>query len=496
MKRSLLESGLAPGPLAKSAYEREEPGLREALLDAQYDLFQDGRFPVVVLVEGFDGAGKGETINLLNEWMDPRHIRTETFGEATREERERPPFWRYWQALPGKGRIGILSGHWYTEPLRERAFGELGRKAFEQRLEAVRRLERMLADEGALLVKFWFHLTRDAQKQRLKALERNPLTRWRISKEDWDHFHHYGRFLKTAESMLRRTSMTAAPWLVVDSAEEEYRNLAVGRTLLAAMRARLDARPRPLRGARADSTFGKSPNVLARLDLGLKLDRRSYEDQIDRLQARLNRLSRHPRFRKRSLVLVFEGQDAAGKGGAIRRVTRALDARQYHTVPIAAPTEEERAQPYLWRFWRQVPRRGHIAIFDRSWYGRVLVERVEGFAAKPDWMRAYAEINDFEQQLSGAGAIVAKFWLAISKEEQYRRFRERRDTAFKRFKITPDDWRNRKKWQAYEAAVCDMVAQTSTASAPWTLVEAEDKLYARIKVLKTVCRRLEQALDE
>ena len=494
MKHSLLESGIAARPVAKPAYEIEEPKLREALLDAQFDLHQDGRFPVVVLVDGFDGAGKGETINLLNEWMDPRHIRTEAFGEPSREERERPPLWRYWRTLPGKGRLGILSGPWYSVPLRARAFGKLGRKAFAEELEAIRRFECMLADEGALVVKFWFHLTRNAQKSRLKSLERDPLTRWRISEDDWDHYHHYGRFLETAEMMMRRTSVAQAPWLIVDSSDEEYRNLAVGRTLLAAMRARLDAASRPVRSARPDAAHRQSPNVIAGLDLSLKLDRRSYEERFDRLQARLNELSRHPRFRKRSLVLVFEGQDAAGKGGAIRRVTRALDARQYRTVPVAAPTEEERAQPYLWRFWRHIPRRGRIAIFDRSWYGRVLVERVEGFAAKPDWTRAYGEINDFERQLCGAGAIVVKFWLAISKQEQYRRFEERRENAFKRFKITPEDWRNRKKWKAYEAAVCDMVARTSVESAPWTLVEAEDKLYARIKVLETICRRLELAL--
>ena len=230
------------------------------------------------------------------------------------------------------------------------------------------------------------------------------------------------------------------------------------------------------------------------LDLGLKLDREKYEKLLDDYGARLSLLARHPRFNNRSVILAFEGNDAAGKGGAIRRVTRTLDARQYRIVPVAAPTEEERAQPYLWRFWRQVPRRGRFAIFDRSWYGRVLVERVEGFVSEFDWARAYSEINDFEEQLADNGAIVIKFWLAIGQEEQYRRFKECEKTAFKRFKITPKDWRNRKKWDAYEKAVCDMVDRTSTDIAPWTLIEANDKLYARAKVLRTICARIEAAL--
>jgi polyphosphate kinase 2 (PPK2 family) len=211
-------------------------------------------------------------------------------------------------------------------------------------------------------------------------------------------------------------------------------------------------------------------------------------------QGRLNLLTRHPKFKGRSVVLVFEGQDAAGKGGAIRRIMGALDARIYQGVPIAAPTEEERAQPYLWRFWRHMPRRGRFTIFDRSWYGRVLVERVESFCSDGDWVRAYPEINDFERQLVDNGTILVKFWLQISKEEQLRRFREREKTSFKRFKITAEDWRNREKWKQYHRAVCDMIERTSTEVAPWTLVAANDKYKARIDVLKTVVRSIESAL--
>lgn len=493
----MFESAELGHSIPKRTYERQEPKLREALLDAQYDLFQDGRFPVAVLIAGVDGAGKGETVNLLNEWMDPRHIRTEAFGMPSDDERERPPMWRYWRALPQKGKIGILFGHWYTEPIIGRVYGDINQSQLVQRVERIVNLERMLADEGVLLLKFWFHLSKAAQKKRLKSLEKDPRTRWRITDDDWEHFKLYDKFRKTSEFTLRQTSNAIAPWIVVEGVDPNYRNLTVGRTLLAAMRERLDRKPARKRENRTPlmAPAIDKRNVLASLDLSRKLERPKYEDLLDRYQARLNSLSRHPRFRKHSATIVFEGQDAAGKGSAIRRISRALDARQYRIVPVAAPTEEERAQPYLWRFWRHVPRLGRFTIFDRSWYGRVLVERVEGFAVEFDWMRAYPEINEFEEQLAESGGIVIKFWLAISKEEQYRRFKEREKTAFKRFKITPEDWRNRKKWQAYETAVCDMVDRTSTEIAPWTLVEADDKLYARIKVLRTVCERIEEALE-
>jgi len=493
----VFESAELGHSISKRTYAREVPKLREALLDAQYDLFQNGRFPVMVLIAGVDGAGKGETVNLLNEWMDPRHIRVAAFGEPSDEERERPPMWRYWRELPPKGKIGIFFGHWYTDPILDRVYRKTKQPQLIESIEQIVRFEKMLTDEGALLLKFWFHLSKEKQKKRLKALEKNPETRWRVTKTDWRHFKLYDRLREVAELALLQTGSASAPWIVLDGEDAHYRNLTVGRALLAAMRERLDqkpAKPAVDRIAPISPRIDKR-DILGALDLTLKLDRKRYTEQRALYQGRLNLLSRNPSFRERSAILVFEGNDAAGKGGAIRRVAAALDARYYRTIPVAAPTEEERAQPYLCRFWRHIPRVGRFALFDRSWYGRVLVERVEGLASEFDWARAYSEINDFEQQLADNGAIVIKFWLAISKDEQYRRFRERQQTAFKRFKITPEDWRNRKKWEAYEQAVCDMVDHTSTAAvAPWTLVEANDKLYARIKVLKTICERLESAL--
>ena len=493
----MFESAELGHRIDKDTYEQQVPPLRQALLNAQYDLLEKATFPAILLIGGVDGAGKGETVNLLNAWMDPRHIQTHAMGEPSDEESERPPMWRFWRALPPKGKIGIFFGSWYTDPIVRRAFGDIGDAELDQQLQDVVRFERMLADEGALILKFWLHLSKKQQGQRLRSLESNPRTAWRVTPTDWRNFKRYDEFRRVDERALRQTSTAEAPWIVVEGGDARYRSLTVGTTILHALRARLD-------DSQTTPSIVHAPpfapaldrvSVLEALDQSHVLDRKTYEAELETYQGKLNLLTRHPRFKKRSMVVVFEGVDAAGKGGAIRRITAALDARQYDVVPVAAPTEEERAQPYLWRFWRHVPRRGQITIFDRSWYGRVLVERIEGFCSEADWMRAYAEINDFEDQLARNGTLVVKFWVAIDKDEQLRRFQEREAVAFKHFKITPEDWRNRDKWDQYETAAVDMIDRTSTEAAPWTLVAADDKHYARVKILKTLARRLEHALD-
>ena len=492
----MFESASLSHRIEKAAYQREEPKLREALLNAQYDLKQSGKFATLILIAGVEGAGKGETVNLLSEWMDPRHIEVSGFAEPSDEENERPRVWRYWRALPPKGKIGIFFGAWHTQPIVDRVTGVISAGQFDQHIGEILRLERMLVDEGVLLLKFWFHLSKAQQKKRLRELEKDPDTSWRVTKKDWELFKHYNDFSAVCEPFVRKTSTGEAPWLVVAGADPRYRSLTVGRTLLAALRERLDEKP-------AEHLPDRNPpllppadklNVIRALRLDQVLQKKEYEKQLEHWQGKLNKLFRDPRLKQMSVVAVFEGNDAAGKGGAIRRVTRALDARGYQTISVAAPTEEERAQPYLWRFWRHIPRRGRLAIFDRSWYGRVLVERVEGFCKEPDWMRAYSEINDFEQQMTQHNVLVVKFWLTTSKEEQYRRFKAREKISFKRFKITEEDWRNRKKWDAYELAICDMVDRTSTNLAPWTLVEADNKYYARVKVLRTLSEAVEGAL--
>ncbi|MGQ0510657.1 MAG: polyphosphate:AMP phosphotransferase [Betaproteobacteria bacterium] len=492
----MFDSANLEHKVSKSAYAREEPKLRRSLLDAQYELIKDGRFPVLVLIAGVEGAGKSETANLLSEWMDARHLHTHAFPDPSDEESERPPMWRYWRALPPRGRVGIFFGAWHTHPIIDRVLGISGPAEFGRSVDRILRHERMLCDEGVLLLKYWFHMSEKQQRNRLKELESDPDTRWRVTPLDWKYFKLYGKFMEVCEPFLHRTSTGEAPWIIVPGADKRYRSLAIGRHMLAAIRERLEDKPAkklPDRNPPLLETPDKL-NVIRALTLDQPMTRAEYDKALEKWQGRLSVLTRHPRFRKHSVVAVFEGNDAAGKGGAIRRLTRALDARVYRTLSVAAPTEEERAQPYLWRFWRHLPRRGRVLIFDRSWYGRVLVERVEGFCPESDWMRAYGEISEFEKQLVDNRVILVKFWLAVSKDEQLRRFKEREKVAFKQFKITEEDWRNRKKWDKYESAICDMVERTSSTTAPWTLVEANNKLHARVKVLKTVVKAIEKAL--
>jgi len=494
----MFESAELGHKIDKVTYHREVPVLREALLDAQLDLLQAGKFPVIILIAGVDCAGKGETVNILNEWMDPRHIETHALRRLTDEELERPPMWRYWRDLPPKGKIGIFLGTWYSNPLLENVLGTIKNAELDQRLERIISFEKMLCDEGALILKFWLHLSRDQQKKRLKSLEKDPATRWRVTDTDWKHFKRYEDFHRVSERMLRATSTAKAPWLIVEGSNPRYRYLTIGKAVLQALRHRLDE-PDATKGAEFMPPITVAIdglNILQALDLTKSLEKVRYDQELEKWQGRLNLLSRHPKFAAISLVVLFEGSDAAGKGGAIRRVTQALDARLYRIAPIAVPSDEEKSQPYLWRFWRHMPRRGRLGIFDRSWYGRVLVERVEGYCSPADWMRAYGEINDFEEQLVRHRTVIVKFWLAISQEEQLKRFNEREKIGFKRFKITEDDWRNREKWPDYEQAVCDMIDRTSTEISPWVLVEANDKHYARIKVLRTLCKRIEAALEE
>jgi polyphosphate:AMP phosphotransferase len=491
----MFESAELGHKIDKATYDAEVPKLREALLDAQFDLAQKASFPVIILLGGVDGAGRGETVNLLNEWMDARFIQTHGMGEPSDEELDRPMMWRFWRALPPKGKIGVFLGSWYTWPILNRVLGHTRVADLDQSLERAKRLERMLYDEGALIIKFWLHLSKEKQQKRLKALEKDPKTRWRVTERDWEHFKLYDKFYKVAERVMRQTSTAEAPWLIVEGEDARYRSLTIGRAIHDAIRKHLELNETPV-VSHAPPLLPPIDNlhILKTLDLSQKLTKKKFESELEKYQGKLNLLARDPRFKNITMVVVFEGNDAAGKGGAIRRVTSALDARIYEVTPVAAPTEEERAQPYLWRFWRHIPRRGRVAIFDRSWYGRVLVERVEKFCSEADWMRAYSEINDMESQLVRHSVIVVKFWLAISADEQLKRFKEREQIGFKRFKITAEDWRNREKWADYERAVCDMVDRSSTEIAPWVLVEANDKNFARIKILKTMCQRVEAAL--
>jgi polyphosphate:AMP phosphotransferase len=491
----MFETAEVGNSVDKKTYAREAPKVRSALLAAQHDLASTP-LSVVIVVAGIEGAGKSETVNLLLEWMDARGIRTYAFGDPSDEEGERPPMWRFWRALPPKGRTDVFLVSWYTAPLARRTFRRIKDAKFEQELDHIVDFERMLAAEDTLVLKFWLHLSKGAQRKRLSSLERNPLTRWRVTDRDWKFFARYDRFRRFSEQALRHTNTAEAPWTIIEASDHRYRHLTVGRAIATAMEQKIAAiRARPKPAVVPDLPKPKKVNIIRQLDLSKKLSDAAYEKKLPKLQGSLYKLSRRLYEGKRSAILVFEGPDAAGKGGTIRRITNAMDARLYEVSAVAAPTDEELAHPYLWRFWRNLPRLGRVTIYDRSWYGRVLVERVEGFAQPKDWQRAYGEINAFEEELLRFGIVVLKFWLAISPEEQLRRFKNRENTPYKHYKITKEDWRNRHKWSAYEAAACDMIEKTSTEKAPWVLVEADDKNWSRVKVLKTVVNRLEEELS-
>jgi AMP-polyphosphate phosphotransferase len=506
--------------LSREEFDRMAPGMRTDLLDLQQKLRQ-ADFPVIVVFAGVDGAGKNETVNLINEWMDPRWIVTRAYGEPSEEERERPEFWRYWRDLPPKGKVGLFLSSWYHHPLVDRANGRSSVAELDEQLERISHFEKTQADEGALIVKFWMHLSEKAQKKRLKSLEKDPFTAWQVTAEDWRHWEMYDKFAAAAERIIMHTSKGYAPWQIVEGADARYRSAVVLETLKTAITTHLAAREvtkrvnaelaaAPAKGKPAKGKAGAAaevappavqpiilqPSILSSLDMTQAIDAETYTRELQEQRARLAHLYRKAKNKGVSTVLVFEGWDAAGKGGTIRRLTNALNARDYQVIPIAAPTEEERAQHYLWRFWRHLARAGRVTVFDRSWYGRVLVERVEKFCSEEAWRRAYGEINDFEEQVADHGIVVCKFWLHITSEEQLARFDQRGQIEYKKWKLTDEDWRNREKWPLYEQAVNDMVERTSTRFAPWTLVEANSKQFARVKVMRTVADALEKALSK
>ncbi|AFM10766.1 polyphosphate:AMP phosphotransferase [Turneriella parva] len=490
--KAILKNMTAAVQVDKADYKVREESLRLRLLSLQKELATSNR-AILILMNGVEGSGKGETTRKLLEWLDARGVETNAFWTAQGEEAEHPPLWRFWQMLPARGRIGIYFGSWYTQPIIDRAFKNIGKEEFERQLGEIRNLEEMLIAEGVILIKFWMYLSLDAQKAIAKAKKAKAKTRWRISSLARKFARKRKRFQKVDLEVLSQTHTTIAPWTIIDAASEKSRELAAGEALVEKLRQALH--PSGAVHLQISPRFKTAPrNYIADLNQNKKINDDEYKEQLEILTAKAAALADKMSTSKKSLALVFEGPDAAGKGGAIRRVIAGMDPRHYRVIGIAAPTDEEKARPYLWRFWRNTPRDGKLHIFDRSWYGRVLVERIEKFCTENEWQRAYGEINDFELALTEAGVTVRKFYLATTQDEQLARFKDREITPYKQYKLTEEDWRNRDKWHAYETAACDMFANTSTAYAPWILVEANNKNHARIKVMRAVVDALEEAL--
>jgi len=486
--------------ISKDAY-RKVFGELESRLGACQRAVRAAGVPVVIVFEGWDAAGKGNLINRLTQALDPRGFKVHPISAPNEVERHYPWMWRFWRALPADGKFAIFDRSWYGRVLVERVEGLTPKRQWKQAYEEIEQFERQLADAGTVLVKLWLHIDKKEQKDRFREIERDPATAWKVGKRERKHHREYDKWLAAVEETLERTSTAQAPWTVVESTQKRFARVKVFETVLKCVETELARRAsepevvlEPMPPPTPSPT--KEQTILDRVDLSLSVKRETYEEELDKLQKRLFRLEHELYAARVPAVILYEGWDAAGKGGNIRRLTRGLDPRGYEVVPVAAPSAEEKAHHYLWRFWRDVPKAGHITIFDRSWYGRVLVERVEGFCSEPEWRRAFREITEFERQLTDFGTVLVKFWVHIDREEQLRRFEARRENPHKSWKITDEDWRNRDRWDRYRVAVVDMLQRTSTTYAPWTILEANSKLYARIKALTTVGDVLEHALKK
>lgn len=488
---NILKS-IQPGrEIDKAEYKAREEKIRVRLLELQRHLAASKK-AVLILMNGVEGSGKGETTKKMLEWLDARGVETTAFWTPNAEAVEHPPLWRFWNHLPANGRIGIFFGSWYTHPIIARVFREMDRNEFDEHLDDICKLEKMLVAEGVILIKFWMYLSPHEQKELLRKARKKTGNTERLSAITKKFARKRKRFHKIDIDALTATHQDVAPWTLVDARFDKYREIFAGETLI-----------QKFENALAESKNPEYPGLwikarkpyLDSLDMKLSLSDADYKAAFEEYTIQVAKLSDCLAATRKSVLLVFEGADAAGKGGAIRRVIYGMDPRHYRVNAVSAPTDVEKSHPYLWRFWQKAPADGAVSIFDRSWYGRVLVERIEKFCTDAEWQRAFGEINDFEKALADSKTVIRKFYLSITADEQLARFKDRKTTPYKQYKLTEEDWRNRDKWDAYRAAADDMFENTSTPYAPWILVEANDKNHARIKVLKTVVKALEEAVE-
>jgi len=485
--------------VSKEEYKALSKKLREQLSVLQQQVLKK-KLPVIVLFEGWGAAGKGKLISDLILNFDPRWCKVHSVTQPTELERRKPVLWRYWNFVPKAGDFSVLDRSWYmdvsTAPLEE----DLSAEELTRRLDSINTLERELTDAGYLIIKFFVHITKKEQKERFEKLAKDHNTQWRVTEQDWKRNRQYDKYCESFDEMIGYTDTTAAPWNLLSGMDLRAAALAVFEAVVARVTEALNRSPEPGASAEEPIRPGSYPFLpmpkLSEVPLNHTLEQDEYRKRVDDLQDRLRELHSELYLKKIPVILAFEGWDAAGKGGTIRRVAKALDPRGYQVVPIASPTPDEAARHYLWRFWKNLPRDGHVAIFDRTWYGRVLVERVEGFCSENDWKRAYREINEFERELADWGAVILKFWLQIDKDEQLRRFQARQNNPEKSWKITDEDWRNRSKWDQYEACVNDMLKYTSVKYAPWHIIESQDKKFGRIQTLDLITKAIEDRCGE
>lgn len=489
--------------LKKSAIKNEnkqEIIRLKAELSVLQQAIKEHNIPIIILFEGWGASGKGSIISELISSLDPRSFKVFTVRDADNAELRKPLLWRFWNIIPERGRISILDRSWYKEISTLRIEEKISDKEISRRVDNINIFERQLTDDGYLVIKFFLHIRQKEQKKRLDKLCSSKNTAWRVTDEDYDRNKHYEAYYKAFDDMCERTNTAYAPWHLIGSHEKSNAIYDILKAVVSSINCTLDKMAIPLNGDEINVPLKKYSLLTMPKLQDVNLDKtildEEYEIELKEQQKILGKLQNKLYREKIPVVIAFEGWDAAGKGGGIKRVAAALDPRGYEAIPVAAPNSNELAHHYLWRFWNNVPKTGHIAMWDRSWYGRVMVERIEGYTPFERWSQAYQEINEFESQLNEWGAIVVKFWLQIDKAEQLARFSERQIDAQKRWKITDDDWRNREKWDDYEIAINDMIKLTSTDFAPWNIIEAKDKKFARIKIIKTLIKAIEDRVGK
>lgn len=457
----------------------DESQLSLALIEAQYQVLKNKNLQqgkgLLIILSGIELAGKGRAVKQLREWLDPRYLNVKTL--APQQIDGQAPVWlRYTPEFPAIGQMTIMFGAWYSDlfatMMHQKSFDE---QKFIQELQRIEQFERDLANNHLQVVKIWFDLSWKTLQKRLDDMDAKHLPFEPLHGIDWRNKKHY-------QSLQHLRQSFTADWLVVDGEHRRVGQYQFAQYVLQSLQ-------QPYQPQNMDNQVWHQQPLHPRLlnIIKQKLKKDEYKQKIKQLS---KRLAEQLRQEQRHVVLVFEGMDASGKGGAIKRIIKHLDPREYDIYCISAPETDELRRPYLWRFWTKLAQGRNIKIFDRSWYGRVLVERVEGFAQAEEWQRAYAEINRFEQALVENNSVVIKFWLATSPEEQLHRFEQREQTPHKRFKITAEDWRNRAKWQDYIQACSDMLHYTHTASAPWHIIATDDKYTARVMVLEHILQQL------
>ena len=486
--------------LEKDEYKNKIESLKIRLGDLQREA-RELNLPVMIVFEGFDAAGKGVQIGELLQALDPRGFEVHAVKNETEDEKMHPFLWRFWKKMPAKGKIAIYDSSWYRKVLIDRFEKRTREKDLEKYYRSICSFEKQLTDDGMLLIKLFLTINKKEQKSRFEKLLKSKDTAWRVTAGDLKRHHKFEKYQAINEDMLVRTDTSDAPWNIIEATDRRYASVKIYGIVIRALEEKITEIKKEQESTKKETEVYEEPeelieSVLAKADLTKSYTKSEYKIKLKKLQKRLEHLQGELYQKRIPVVIGFEGWDAGGKGGAIRRLTEHMDPRGYIVHPTASPNDTERAHHYLWRFWTDMPKNGHITIFDRTWYGRVMVERIEGFCSKNEWKRAYQEINDMERDLSDSGVIILKFWMQIDKDEQEKRFQARQENPEKQWKITDEDWRNRSKWDDYEKAVNEMLVRTSTSYAPWTVVEANDKYYARIKVLQTVVDAIEMQLKE